>query len=114
MRDEAFQAHVGRQPPSQGFGVGPARGGDDEHVVARQGAGGHQQEPAQVRVVQRALGDVDDGAAVPSSGHQDGSSKDGAGGARIGPTKRTVGARSERGYSKPATVSCRKASITLG
>ena len=64
MGDEAFQADVGRQAPPQWCGVGPARGGDDEHVVAGQGPGGHQQEAAQVGVVQRALGDVDHGAAA--------------------------------------------------
>ena len=51
-------------PRPQGPGVGPAGGGDDEQVVVRQGAGGHQNEPAQVRVVERALGDVHDRAAA--------------------------------------------------
>ena len=65
VRDEALQAHVRRQAPPEGLGIGPARGGDDEHVIAGQGPGRDQHEPAQVRVVQGALGDVDDRATAP-------------------------------------------------
>ena len=74
--DEALQAHVRRQAAPQRLGVGPAGGGDDQHVVVRQGPGGQEQQPAQVGVVERALGDVDDRAAAASSPHHDGCSKD--------------------------------------
>ena len=47
--------------PAQRRGVGPPGRGHDEHVVARQRPGGEEKEPAQVRVVERALGHVHDG-----------------------------------------------------
>ena len=80
------------RPAPQRLGVRPAGRGHDEHVVARQGPGGQQQEPAQVRVVQRALGDVHDRAAALELGPPPRRPRrTPTGGARIGPTKRTDG-----------------------
>jgi hypothetical protein len=52
------------RPAAQRPGVGPAGGGHDEDVVPGQGLGWARSEAAQVGVVQGALGDVDDRAAV--------------------------------------------------
>ena len=90
--DEALQAHVRRQAPPQRLGVGPAGGGDDEQVVVAPGRGSSRSSSRP----RSALSSVPwvtwtTGRPPSSSPHHAGCSKDCAGGARMGPTKRTDG-----------------------